>query len=479
MQFDGLVVELKQHILSFLELNLDRSSKVEPLLKSLFGYFVCDTARSVYLLYPFVSSNNFNIISKIKLQRLLGFHKLSFVIPENFLQNNPRLCSLSRVLPHTEKSMFSILQHSFRRLTFGYHCNYLNLLCFLPAMTSLTHLDASVNSLSLDQQEWIFKVPNLRVLHLRGCGLENEIVRKLFKHEKLTSLNVSQNAISGEALELLPANNNIHRLDFGYNSELGMQGIQYMASNSSITDSNIRCCDVTNEMLQELLRNKNMYKLNLCGNTELGPQMPSMKEWKHLRYLDISQITGLKSLTFLPCTITNLDVSQCELRGDAFAYLSQMPLLSLKCYGTRLTKTMLMMLFNHASLECLDISTCNLHDDDILPLLLPSCKLTSLSLHFNEVTDKLCKALISQSKLNSLNLAETMITEAGLFELPSNTSLSFLEVSMNAKMTNNLHYSILNSSKNLHTLWIHGNSMSQDYKTMLLQHCTWITDLQL
>jgi uncharacterized protein (TIGR02996 family) len=281
------------------------------------------------------------------------------------------------------------------------------------------------------------EMSQIRTLKLSSCDLNDFAIRALVQSThlgQLESLSLSYNNLGADALQLLADSDLLGRLkalDLGgcsvsYDIELFAQsdkvaGLEEFELSYDDLDAHAV------EILAHSSKFASLKKLDLSSN-RFGTE-------------GLHALSGAKFIGQL----TSLNLNSCELTSESLDVLAKFPmsqLVALDLGSNPFTEGLLALSSAPllASLEQLDLTSCELNDEGLEPLFSSSqpVRLKSLALARNQLTDESARAIAGSSRvseLRTLSLQGNAISDAGaqaLAESPHLARLETLELNDNA-----------------------------------------------
>lgn len=217
---------------------------------------------------------------------------------------------------------------------------------------------------------------------------------------------------------------------------------QCLSSLSSLQELHLRCCDIDLDCLAQIVKFPMQIRvLDLSYN-------PLRYSCIHLLRL-LSPLKNLQTLSLRNCelesilerttnpALTNLDVSWNDIDGETLGPLLQPHMLSLNVSGTDLRKGVAELLshqgFSLATLETLEMSSCDVGDSELLQILLQTSNLSRLNVSGNR---RLSMKSLTQILRRRPSLAHVDISGCSEIEEPADldadivTEISELVISM-------------------------------------------------
>ena len=279
--------------------------------------------------------------------------------------------------------------------------------------------------------------PWLTRLYASHNQIDSEGAVALAASNSLIELDLSHNNIGDAGVRALADRGVVTELDMSYNS-IGLDGMAALAANTSITRLGLDGCQVTDAMVGVLATNSNITALFLEDNRvgEMGLQgVEALASNNSIQRLELTrnfldsrhtEVLGLST------SITQLNLSDNEFGGDAVVALlrNDIALTALNLDKIDIDMTALRVLASNRRITSLSIAGCDLHPHHI-EVLTTNTTLQRLNLECNELGDAGAAIIARNTTITSLRLGENDISNDGAEALAANATLTWLDLDDN------------------------------------------------
>lgn len=491
----------------------DTKTRQRTLMKNMFGYHKLDPYRNIYQLYRHVKivlsnrkDDNMILCNLIRFRAVKSIEAskfvLTFKLAQRLLSYNPNLVELSNIaLDSKMDSLFHQLmstpyilvnnEMTTRQGKQGHVPRKWKRLClenmeiplsleaakYLSKICTLREIDFTGIALRTECVRWLVKLPNLNIVTVEQCQLNDESAALLLAHPSIAQLRLGDNNLTSNCVQMLAnyratvmsasTTSKLKKLSFSANRNMGDGLINALLAHSTMLCTELEqlelaACQVTSIGIQKLLSAlvqpadkmlKRLHTLDISDNELLTsdclqPLLYANSKNTCLHKLNLSYnewvdndcvVKYLKDNTCL----TSLDLSNTSITGaclDAITTMTSLQDLHLRFVNIAQDQTGLMPLVQHPTLESLDLF-CTTMDAPLLYGFATNCfqqKKFWKELVLQGISacdDVIVRLLIYGSLVMHLNVENTSVTDEGLQDLPVNTCIQSLKLGGNAYLT--------------------------------------------
>lgn len=392
-------------------------------------------------------SDEFAKLNKLREVRLSGTKADETVVEA--LSKCPELKELSITnngISLTSEMMRSLSALKLTLLDIGYNSFDAKSLSYFSNFSNLQSLNISSTPTLLKDLQPLLQIKSLQKLYFwkassysQAIGPSKDDLHTLSQFTQLNELDLSY---FPQAESLIPAIRHLQKLH-----TLSLR-------NNQITEASI------NQLFS--LKNLTTLRLNSSKITDSGSTaLPNHK----LRILDLSEISisndGLRRILACP-NLESLSLTQFDPANRSFTSIAPIELLKnlkhLNLHGVKI-KSGLTVLKTLEHLEDLNLSTCNLHDQD-LEFIRDHYNLKTLDLSINPITAEGLNQLQSLQELETLNISHNNLANSNLFFASEMTRLKDLNLA-NTKVTDTI-CPVLRTLTNLERLDLSGTRITSN-----------------